>query len=134
MVCTYCGGKTEIFNSRHLSRINGTWRRRHCLKCGAIITTTEETDYSKQWVVEGKNKRFKPFLRDKLYLSVYNTLGHRKTATSDASDITATVISKLGKKSNNGKLSKEDIIDTTYFTLYKFDKPASVQYRAYHKG
>jgi transcriptional regulator NrdR family protein len=134
MVCIYCGGKTEIFNSRHLSRINGTWRRRRCLKCGAIITTTEETDYSKQWVVEGKNKRFKPFLRDKLYLSVFNNLGHRKTATIDAIAITVTVISKLGKKSKDGKLSKEDIIDTTYSTLARFDKPASVQYKAYHKS
>lgn len=133
MVCIYCKSKTEIVNSRHLSRSNGTWRRRHCLKCGAIITTIEEADYSRQWAVEDKNKRFKPFLRDKLYISIYKSLGHRKHAALDATGITQTVISKLNKLSTDGHLTSENIILTVTTCLTRFDKAGAVQYKAYHK-
>jgi len=133
MVCIYCKGKTEIVNSRHLNRSNGTWRRRHCIECNAIVTTVEETDYSKHWVIQDKNNRYKPFLRDKLYVSVYNSLGHRKSPENDATAITTTVLSRLGKSSKDGRIFREDIIRTTTSCLSRFDKAASVQYRAYHK-
>ena len=102
--------------------------------CDALITTIEEIDYSKQWVVEDKNNRYKQFYRDKLYISVYNSLGHRKSPVSDANGITATILSRLAKTSTDGRVSREEIIKVATSCLSRFDRAGSVQYKAYHKS
>ncbi|MEI9913617.1 MAG: hypothetical protein WDN66_01225 [Candidatus Saccharibacteria bacterium] len=132
MVCIYCGSKTEIINSRHQSRTNSTWRRRKCLECGAITTTTEQTDYEKSWVVSDDKGRISHFNRDRLFISLYNSLGHRRTAISDSNSLTATVIAKLAKKPSEGHINRQDIVDTSLTCLKHFDKAAAVHYKAYY--
>lgn len=132
MVCPYCQSKTEVINSRHQKRTNSTWRRRQCLKCNAVITTLERIDYAKTWVVSDLQKSFfKAFSRDKLLLSVYSSLKHRKTAISDAEALIDTIISKLSHSCPDGQITKEDIVKTTLDRLKQFDKTAYVYYMAY---
>lgn len=132
MVCIYCNSKTEITNSRRLARSNATWRRRHCLKCGALYTTVEEADYSRLWLIAGLKGRLSPFLRDKLFLSVYDSLRHRKTAIQDASALTSTIIAKIAKASTDGQIDRQKLIDTALACLKRFDKTAAVHYKAYY--
>ncbi len=135
MVCTYCKGKTEITNSRHLARSNATWRRRHCLKCGALITSIEQPDYGRTWVVyDPQNDKLSQFMRDKLFVSIYDSLRHRRTAIQDANALTATIMSKLAKISSGSQIDKTKLLSTAYECLKHFDKAAAVHFQAYYNS
>lgn len=131
MVCIHCGGKTKVGNSRRQQRGNQVWRRRQCLKCGAVFSTLEAVQYELAWTVR-REKRFEPFSRDKLFLSLYRSCQHRKHALKDASGLTDTVINKLRGLAAGGALNGADIALTAQVALNRFDKAASVHYRAYH--
>jgi transcriptional repressor NrdR len=131
MVCIYCGNKTKVVNSRSSAKTFTTWRRRECLNCEATVTTREHVDPSGALNVK-KHKGLEPFSRDILFLSVYNSLRHRKTAQKDADELTATVLGLLYRRNINGTLKREDIITQTASTLKRFDKAAAVTYGAYH--
>ena len=133
MVCIYCGSKTSITNSRHWSRNNATWRRRQCNKCHAIFTTNELAQYDSLWTVyEPDLKALSSFMRDKLFLSVYDSCRHRKDAISDAASLTDTIINKLRDKVSDGSISKSDIRVTTYSIVNRLDVASGVYYKSYH--
>jgi transcriptional regulator NrdR family protein len=133
MVCIYCSYKTSIINSRHWQRNNATWRRRQCCKCKAIFTTNELAQYDSLWTVFRVDIRIlSPFMRDKLYLSIYDSCKHRKSAIADASGLTDTVINKLRASVKDGSLSISDIRNITLNTVNKLDETSGVYYRAYH--
>lgn len=131
MVCIYCSGKTEVYNSRHQKRENKVWRRRKCLNCKAVFTTVESLAYQSSLAVR-KNGELSPFSSDKLYLSVYSCLKHRQTAIQDARAIVDTIISKLPELIENGLIDGQIVAKVAYSVLKRYDKPASVQYEAYH--
>lgn len=133
MVCLQCGAKTHVINSRLQKRNNRVWRRRQCLGCQAIFTTTEEALYAALWAVQGKNGKITPFSRDKLLLSLYKSCGHRPRALEDASELTDTVISKLAALSVNGLLGATVIARVSQVVLSRFDKAASTHYQAFHQ-
>ncbi|HSX06113.1 MAG TPA: hypothetical protein VLG92_00125 [Candidatus Saccharimonadia bacterium] len=137
MVCIYCGNKTQVNNSRHQKRLNRGWRRRECLHCHAIFTTIEETEYSSSLAVRNlngaKHRPIKPFSRDKLFVSILKAVGHRKTATEDASALTATIVAKLLANAVDAVISPNDIMEYTLETLHRFDTVAAMQYEAYHR-
>jgi transcriptional repressor NrdR len=133
MVCVYCGSNTRIINSRHQTRNNGTWRRRTCLKCAATFTTSETAQYEQLWVVsDDKTNNLNSFERDKLFISLYDSCRHRKTAQKDATELTDTVINKLLRHGNTGSLAKNQLRDVAYSVLKAFDKVAAVHYKAYY--
>lgn len=130
MVCIYCGGKTEIVNSRSQKRLNQTWRRRHCLQCGNLLTTIERYDLASAIMVS-KAGTLLPFASTKLLISIYKSLAHRASATKDAGNITNTVVGKL----TSARLAQIDINyikKIVYETLSNFDSAAAMSYRAYH--
>lgn len=133
MVCIYCGSlsKTTVVNSRTSAKTSTTWRRRNCSACGSIFTTREYLDYTGALGVQ-KNDTLKPFQRDYLFVSVYNSLSHRKTALSDATELTDTIIKSLLKLQTNGVLSNRHITETTADTLQRFDLVAATYYQARH--
>lgn len=131
MLCIYCSGTTDVINSRHQKRINNIWRRRQCAQCMAVFTTSESTDLFKSLSVVHKND-LRPFSRDKLFLSVYDSLKHRITATDDATSLTNTIISHLYPLIRNGGINREDIIRISAQILKRFDKAAASHYLAYH--
>lgn len=131
MVCIYCHGETRVTNSRPQKRSGTTWRRRQCLNCHTIFTSIEKADLSKSIVVR-KPKALEPFSRDKLLLSVYDCLKHRKTAETDASALTDTIISRSLAKIVDYELERRDLIKTVRAVLKRFDSVAEVHYTAFH--
>lgn len=131
MVCIYCGNKTQVTNSRHQKRTNSVWRRRSCLDCLAIVSTTETIDLSTAIIVIDKNSH-KPFSRDKLFISIHDSCKHRKTALKDAIALTDTIISLIIPQIKQASISKNDIKQTAHKVLEKFDNAAAVQYQAFH--
>ena len=131
MVCPYCSHETRVSNSRPQKRTNGIWRRRACINCGAVFSSTEQIDFEKSIVVS-MNNAYTPFLRDKLFLSVYESLKHRKTALRDATALTYTIISHVLIHVNDGVVSGDDIGRTSVDVLNRFDKTAATYFTAYH--
>lgn len=133
MVCVYCGGKTAVKNSRGSAARQTTWRRRECLTCRSLVTTREQIDYGSAWRVKSSSSQpLRPFLRDKLFLSVYESVSHRKTALEDATQLTDTIIPLLGSLQHTGIIPVSGIIRTTTTVLGHFDKAAGVHYQAHH--
>lgn len=131
MVCTYCFGKTQVVNSRRQQRRNAIWRRRRCLSCSAVFTTSETAELSQSLVVATDNA-VEPFNRDKLLIDVYDSLRHRKKALRDATALTDTIINKLPVVQNHGLLTKTKISEITYKTLRLFDTAAATHFNAFH--
>jgi transcriptional regulator NrdR family protein len=132
MVCIYCGSKTSITNSRPQKRLNRTWRRRQCETCQAVFTSVEAADLAAGLVVSHSHSPVEPFSRDKLFVSLYRALGHRKTAVSDAGALSDTIVAKLLHGEAQASISPADIVQTAHQTLLHFDQAAAVQYQAYH--
>ncbi len=134
MVCLHCGSETRVINSRLQKRNNQVWRRRQCLKCRAIFTTEETVNYGAAWAVRDKSGSHRPFLTDKLVFSLYASLQHRKTALSDAVELSQTVIKKLRPQLADGMIDSGSIARIAQVALNRFDKAASVHYQAHHRG
>jgi transcriptional regulator NrdR family protein len=132
MVCIYCGSKTKVGNSRSSVKTHSTWRRRECLGCHSVFTTRETVDYSGALRVRDQNGRLEPFQREKLVISLHNSLSHRKTAISDATALTDTIITRLVSLQQKGIIQIEQIKSSTLSTLKQFDQPAASHYKAHH--
>lgn len=101
------------------------------MNCGTTFTSSEVVDLSGSISVRSM-KRIEPFQRDKLLMSIYDSLKHRKTALSDATGLTDTVISQLYPEMKDAVVDRPKIIEAVLVTLNRFDKPAAVHYQAYH--
>ncbi|HZL08138.1 MAG TPA: hypothetical protein VFC50_03010 [Candidatus Dormibacteraeota bacterium] len=132
MVCVHCGGKTKVVNSRPQRKNNQVWRRRQCLECGAVFSTKEIVQHELAWLVRDVRGKLRPFSRDKLFLSLYKSCEHRKTAVGDARGLTDTVMSKLPAYVADGTVSGLDIARVAQVALNRFDKAASTHYQAFH--
>jgi transcriptional repressor NrdR len=134
MVCIHCGGQTSVVNSRAQRRVNQVWRRRQCDSCHTLFTTHEAADYSATWLVRGPAGQLTPFSRDKLFLSLHRSLGHRKHAQNDATALTETITGKLIGQVHDGLVEGAKIAAAVQVALNRFDKAASVHYSAFHRG
>jgi len=133
MVCTYCGGPTAVVNSRHQKRANQVWRRRRCLQCNNVVTTVEGLDYPASISFKPQTGVLQPFQRDILFISVYESLRHRKTAVSDAEALTATLLRSLPAYFDSSQaVARNTLVEAVARTLRRFDHAASVQYLAFH--
>ena len=132
MVCIYCSSSTGVVNSRLQKKTNQVWRRRECAACGSIFTTHEKVDLGTAIMVSGHDRFLDHFSRDKLFISVYDSLRHRKSALSDAEALTVTIITKLRDILQDGILTKAQLVAISHETLERFDKTAATVYRAYH--
>lgn len=135
MVCYTCRGSTQVLNSRPQKRANQVWRRRACTLCDTVYTTLEGIDYAKSLLVSSPGKKpLSPFARDRLFLSLYKSLGHRPTAMTDADGLCATIMAKVAPLHTNGVISTKRIVETALVALSRFDKLAAQHYQAFHKG
>lgn len=134
MVCIYCGHKTKVTNSRTSVRHCATWRRRECLKCHSIFTSREGPDLENSLRVHKSDSLLEPFYRDRLFISITNSLSHRKTALSDATELTDTIINRLLSLHTNGLLEKLIIRNTVLEVLERFDPVAGAHYDARHNS
>ncbi len=131
MVCIYCGHDTKVINSRLQARSNQIWRRRQCESCKNIFSSLEGVSWEQ--AVRFKRKgHLEPFSRDKLFLSVYEACRHRKTAITDSSGLTTTILSKLRPQIEAAALERDQVVRVTSGVLKRFNRAAQVQYLAYH--
>jgi len=131
MVCIYCGSETKVANSRLQKKANQVWRRRACTSCGAVFTTLEAVEASQALQVR-RGKRSESFSRDTLLLSIYDSLKHRKTAITDATALTGTILSNLYPLIHEATLERDDMVDIAAKTLRRFDPIAATHYQAFH--
>lgn len=131
MICIYCNADTKVTNSRHQKRANAVWRRRQCISCTTIFSTIEAADTSLSISVNHSGS-LEPFQRDKLFLSVYESLKHRKSAQMDATGLTNTMLASIYSLSNDAQIDCEAIITITSSILERFDKVAATHYQAFH--
>ncbi len=144
MVCLYCQGDLAVSNSRPQKSRNQTWRRRPCKACGAVFSSIEALDLSQAIVVakssqnstsshNGNNSlTLQPFDRDKLFISLYESLRHRPNAASDARGLADTVIAHIITSNHHGQTDARTIADTALNTLRRFDTAAASHYAAFH--
>lgn len=131
MVCIYCSQETRVSNSRLQKKNNQVWRRRHCLMCASNFTTLEKPDLLTALSVHSSNA-YKAFSRDKLFLSIHDSLKHRKTALADATALADTIIGILYPQIKDGSIAVAQVTIATSQTLNRFDKAAASHYNAYH--
>lgn len=79
-----------------------------------------------------RNKRSEPFSRDTLLLSIYDSLKHRQSASTDATALTGTVLSALYPLITNATLDRDDVAQQTSLVLKRFDPVAATHYQAFH--
>lgn len=132
MVCLYCRQPTKVTNSRYRSNSLVVWRRRRCQSCQVVFTTTESAINDQNIKFLNKNGRLQPFSRDKLFISIFNSLKHRKNAVDEATALTDTVVIKLTAGFQNATLSGSEIITVVQAVLANFDQAAATHYSAYH--
>ena len=133
MVCVYCSSKTRVVNSRLQKSINGVWRRRQCLACKQIFTTRENAELESSIRIQYPDGSLRPFLREVLFVSIYESCRHRPTAISDACALTNTVVTLLlAEATEDGLLAQTDTVKVTKQVLNRFDRVAGTVYTAYH--
>ncbi len=130
MVCIYCGGETNVTNSRRQKRNNQVWRRRKCKACGAIFTSHETIDLSCALMVD--SGRPTPFISDMLFTEVLLALQDRKDCYLAAREVTSTVIRELLKLPTSPKIDPKQISQATSKVLRRLDKRAHLRYVAEH--
>lgn len=134
MVCIYCEQSLAVINSRPQKTSNTTWRRRRCDACGSVFTTVEQIDLSKSLRVARPNG-LEPFFIEKLTISLYESLKHRKTAQKDAVAIAETVTNTLlsSLSATPQPIQSSAIRGTAITVLSRFDTVAALHYEALHK-
>lgn len=132
MVCIYCKGHLAVTNSRPQVSRNQTWRRRLCKACGAVFTAVEALDLSQSLAV-AVSGRMEAFDRDRLFISLYESLRHRPTAASDARGLADTIVAHIITRADNGQVGLRTIANTCLNTLQRFDTAAASHYAAFHR-
>jgi transcriptional regulator NrdR family protein len=134
MVCVYCSAETNVINSRHQKRTNSVWRRRQCTACKAVFTSIEKNVYENSLSFKHDKKSIAPFMRDILFVSIYDACRHRHDAISDATALTDTILGEMQhSQSTQGIIERNDLIQTASNVLRRFDTAAYVHYQAYHR-
>lgn len=135
MVCIYCGSPTAVSNSRSQVRANAVWRRRRCTSCKAIVSTIEAIDVNRALVYRDSHGFDHPFLREKLFISIYESCKHRNNAVSDAIELTHTILNACvsSRPSSSGVVCRSTVIATSLKVLSTFDHVASTHYAAFHR-
>lgn len=141
MVCIYCNGELSVTNSRPQKSRNQIWRRRLCKACGAVFTSVEAIDLTQALTVvsgaldapTGKmSHSLQAFDRDRLYISIYESVRHRPSAVSDARGLADTVVAHIIKNAEHSRVDVRTITQTILDTLQRFDHAAATHYAAFH--
>ncbi len=134
MVCIYCGSATKVVNSRPQKKSNSVWRRRKCLDCSAIVTSVEHIDLASSLRVK-HSEGLEPFQKEKLLISIYESLKHVQAAPEKAKELTSTVCGLLvASEAEDATISCATIASVTAKVLKRFDNVAGLHYEAIHKN
>ena len=136
MVCIYCRKKTKVVNSRPQKRSNAIWRRRQCGTCEALFTSVESIDLSASLRIK-RSDGLQPYKKEKLMISLHESLKHLEGAPEAAKELTETIssrlISNLNSSGRSSVLSISELVQCTSEVLNQFDKVAGLHYQAIYK-
>lgn len=76
--------------------------------------------------------QLEPFSRDKLFLSLHDSLKHRKSHINDATALCETIIQKSLPLIADAAISRGQLVTVATDVLRKFDPVAAVQFEAFH--
>jgi transcriptional regulator NrdR family protein len=131
MVCILCDSKTKTTNSRYMRSFRHTWRRHTCTRCFAVFTTRETVDMAHSYRIEQHDGSLVVFSRDKLLMSVYEALAHRKDAGTSSSIITESILAVI-QKHHRLLIPRNELVDTAKVVIKRFDRTAYVRYVSMH--
>ena len=103
------------------------------MHCGSLVTTYETVALEASIVVQYAATDLRPFSRDMLFISIYESCKHRPTALADAAALTQTIMGKIFTRPLAPAITREAIIAATQSTLELFDAAAATYYTAYHR-
>lgn len=132
MVCIYCGKATRVTNSRLQKQSNQVWRRRQCQTCGAVFTSIEAADYPKSFALKMPDAVLRPFIKERLFLSILKCCEHRKNGLQDAIALTDTAVAKVLRTGTQSVISAQQLTKIVHDMLRNFDNASAVQYAALH--
>lgn len=133
MVCIYCGGTTQVANSRLQKRNNSVWRRRTCTQCTQVFTTIERADLATSIRIVDVDG-LKPYDRDQLLMDVYEACKHRIKPVEDAQALVLTITSDVVRAvDKRGTINQDKVSEIIRTILQRFDPVAATVYTAYHK-
>lgn len=132
MKCIICGGDTFVSNSRPAKEGSAVWRRRECGDCGTVFSSRERPDLSLSIKVKKDQEILEAFSEEKLLLSVYESLSHRKDRLRASKELTLTIVKQL-LPVRSGVVSAKEIAELAYKAIERFDKAAATFYTAHHK-
>lgn len=132
MVCYYCKNKTSVINSRYQKRKNSVWRRRKCLSCAAILTTSEQYDLETTLLIIDGSKIPTFFNRYKLFLSIYSCFGHSKNSLSDSGYITDNIVDMLSSNQEKAQIDTKSLKIMISVALSRYNTLAADQYNTKH--
>lgn len=132
MKCPFCGSDTSVGISRPSRKTPSVWRRRQCGKCEKVFSTREKPDLSLSITVNKTAGAQEPFSEDKLHISIYMCLSHRKDAL-EASRALSDTATRLLLPRLSGSIDSEEIKMAVQKALKRFDAAAYAYYKAHHK-
>jgi len=133
MDCIYCGKETRVTNSRPQRADHQTWRRRQCTSCRATLTSIERIKLDEALRVQKRGRSIEPFLRDKLFLSIYQSVSHLKNPIDTAHQLTNTVLRHILKEISGPTISTDKIAILTTQVLKRYNAAAAVRYLSFQK-
>ncbi len=74
----------------------------------------------------------RPFERDKLFVSIVQSLGHRSDAVTTASALTDTITANTLKTAQGAIVERTSIVGEALLALQRFDQVSATYYAAYH--
>lgn len=133
MRCLFCkSNSSSVGMSRSSSKTPSVWRRRQCNICDKLFSTREKPDLSSSLTVKKDMGATEPFSENKLLMSVYECLTHRKDALEASRAISETIVRLLLPR-RDGVIKRVEIRDTALKVLKRFDRAAATYYKAHHK-
>ena len=133
MFCINCNSKTKVTNSRSSKVSASKWRRRQCLDCDYVFSTSEKPNFSLSVKIRDKSGKYKAFSDDKLFLSIYECISHKKNAARIARSLSDTVCLNILPIDQYETLDAEIIFKKTYQVLSRLDKISANQYKSIHR-
>jgi transcriptional regulator NrdR family protein len=97
-----------------------------------VFSTLEQPILSQTWSVKYPSGKITEFTREKLFLSIYESLKHRQSSIQDAKNLADTVIIRLRPIAKTGIIDSRVIRDVVIVSLSRFDKAASTHYDSFH--
>ena len=132
MVCIECHRKpTQVVNSRPRQFGMQVWRRRYCPECHSLFSTYEQLSPKDMPAVKTGHSSAR-FSIPKLCISILTELEPNQDNPDTAYELAVTTWQKLSRDCS-GSLTRQDIVQITYNTLYAYQPSAGLRYGLKHQ-